>query len=217
MDKNLEDRIIISLGEKPESTENHKENKITKCWFLCFWGLIYLLIIIIIIHGIFPPKEKYGTSSWTPQCLTIWTAVFSLAILWSSYNKRQQTADGVAARQQPQSLFFTEGLTKLRHLQHSPWWIFDRVLLSFLDRMKKTKPVDGDTKPLVLNFHFYATSNVHWNSGRAKFLFSPSLSTASCDSLKACWLQRCFFYFLVAHNENILATQAKYSKTNDDF
>lgn len=131
------------------------------------------LITVNILQWIFPLIEKYGTSPWTSQRLANWTAVFSFATLWSSYNKRQPTADGVAARQQPRSLFFTENLTKLSIYNMAPWWILDRVLLSFLNRIIKKKLWIVIVKLWCWIFIFmwlYAT-NVRWNNGRATFLF----------------------------------------------
>lgn len=104
--------------------------------------------------------------------------LFSLAVLWSCYNKRQQTADGVAARQQPGSLFFTEGLSKCPHLQNSSWWILDGLLWTFFIKKNKQQQqlLEMVMQELcsVMNLNFYVTSNV---LVRQLFSFFPSLNS----------------------------------------
>lgn len=106
--------------------------------------------------------------------------LFSLAALRSCYNKRQQTADGVAARQQPGSLFSTEGLSKRPHLQNSSWWILDGLLWSFFIKKKTPKNPNSNywrwwckNFVSVMNLNFYATSNVLIQQ---LFSFFPSLN-----------------------------------------
>lgn len=119
--------------------------------------------------------------------------LFSLAALWSCYNKRQQTADGVAARQQPGSLFSTEGLSKRPHSQNSSWWILWRTFVVIFHLKKKTTAITGDgdavMQELCLGHKFEFLFDFKCPR-TATFLFFPPLSTASFGSLRARRLQR---------------------------
>lgn len=56
-------------------------------------------------------------------------------------------------------------------------------IVIFKKNLKK-KPVDGDTKTLLMNFHFYAT-NVCWNNGRAtlEYQYQTGLQLCSWDAV----------------------------------